>query len=140
DDMDLELIEEGQIFLKVVRVALVLPQRRGGWFLEPKGPGANDRGLQGVHRVFLGDVLRDDDVPPVGKERQQQTGRPLAMDHYGIWIGRLNTLDDGRKDWPTGAHHAFGWVHDALNSVLHIRRRKRRAIVPLHPLMQMKRN
>jgi hypothetical protein len=27
DDVDLHLIEEGQLFLKILRVALVLPQR-----------------------------------------------------------------------------------------------------------------
>src|SRR5262249_33656078 len=35
---------------------------------------------------------------------------------------------------------AFGWVHDALDRVLHICRRKRRSIVPLDPFMQMESN
>src|SRR2546426_4995144 len=62
------------------------------------------------------------------------------MNHHGIWVGRLDTLDDRRKYWPARAHHALGWVHDTLNGVLHIRRRKGGAIVPLHALVQMKGN
>src|SRR5262249_15350176 len=45
-----------------------------------------------------------------------------------------------RKDWSARAHHALGWVHDTLNGVLHIRRRKGGTIVPLHALVQMKSN
>src|SRR5215467_2502193 len=62
------------------------------------------------------------------------------MNYYGIRVRRLDPLDDRRKYWSARAHHALGWVHDALNSVLDIRRRKGGAIVPLHALMQMKGN
>src|SRR5437660_1113489 len=62
------------------------------------------------------------------------------MNYHGIRVGRLDPLDDRRKYWSARAHHALGWVHDALNGVLHIRRRKGGAIVPLHALVQMKGN
>jgi hypothetical protein len=43
------------------------------------------------------------------------------MNHHGIWVGRLDPLDDRRKDWAARAYHALGWIHDTLNGVLHIR-------------------
>ena len=45
NEMDLERLKKGPIFLKVLRVALVLPQRQRGRFFEPKRSCTNDRGF-----------------------------------------------------------------------------------------------
>ena len=44
-EMELERLEKGPIFLKVLRVALVLPQGQRGRFFEPKRSCTNDRGF-----------------------------------------------------------------------------------------------
>src|SRR5437016_11143595 len=62
------------------------------------------------------------------------------MNHHGIWVGCLDTLNNCCEYRTARAHHALGWIHDTLNGILHIRRRKGGAIVPLHALVQMKGN
>ena len=70
--MDLDLIEEGQVLLEVVRVPFILPERRGRRLLQLERPRANHPGLKGIHRILLDDVFGDNDIVPIGEEGQQQ--------------------------------------------------------------------
>src|SRR5215470_19767291 len=71
------------------------------------------------------------------EEWEQKGRRPLTIDHHGIRVGGLDALNEGIKHRPTGTHHALGWVHNALDGVLDIGRRKGGAVVPLYALVEV---
>src|SRR5207237_10737458 len=60
-----------------------------------------------------------------------------AVDHDGIRVWRLDALDKCLEHRTTWADHALGRVHNALNGVLDIRRRKRLPIVPVDALVEV---
>src|SRR6267143_3253113 len=139
DDMDLDFVQERQPLLEIVWIPLILPKRRGGWFLELERPGANYCGFEAIDRVLFQHMLRHDDAPAVGKERQEQTGRSLAVYNDRVRIWRLNPVNEGAKHRSAWAHHALGWVHDALDRIRNIGRGKGRPIVPLDAFVQVER-
>src|SRR5215510_2726832 len=122
DDMDFDFVQERQPLLEIVWIPLVLPERRGGWLLQLEWSGANYRRFEAIDRVLFQDVLRHDDAPAVGKHRQEQTGRSLAVDDDRIRIWCLNAVNKGAKHRSAWTHHALRWVHDALDRVRHIGR------------------
>src|SRR5262245_46996840 len=139
DDMDFDFVQERQTLLEIVWIPLVPPERRGGGLLQLEWPGANYRRFEAIDRILFQDMLRHDDAPAVGKDRQEQTRRSLAVDDDRIRIWRLHAVNEGAKHRSAWTHHALGWVHDALNGVRHIGRGEGCPIVPLDAFMQAER-
>ena len=137
DEVDLDLIEKGQIFLKYSGLRSYFHSDVVGGSLSRNGPVP----ITLVFKAFTGSgstmCLGMMMFQPLAKSGKQEPRRPLAVNHHRIRVGRLDALDEGREHRAARAHHALGWVHDALNSVLDIGGRKGGAIVPLHPLVEV---